>query len=365
MERIKTLIVDDHPLVRRALVELVGEAEALEVVGEASNGDEATAISNAIKPDLVLMDLHMPRCDGVEATGRLQAELPKTRVLILTVSEKEEDLFAAVKAGARGYILKNSEPEMILQAIQYVARGGIVVSPEMAARLSNELGGDEPRSKETTLTSREENILKLLALGESDEEIAARLDVRESWIGFLLSNIMQKLGVNDRTEVVDYANRSLSRDGDKDGATVATSEGDETEPVPARVTQGEEAAVLAHEPREVGTGPADPPVAAEGNTVMGMVELVISPPLEPIQVLKLHKWLADVVDGHLWEVHPSLRGDTVVQINIRRPSPLVRLLQEMPLVAEVTEEPYEEPYEEEQDAEQAPPRRVRLVLEPV
>ena len=116
--------------------------------------------------------------------------------------------------------------------------------------------------------------------------------------------------------------------------------------------------VLPQESQDSDAGLVDPPVEAETQSVMGMVELIISPPLEPIQVLKLHKWLADVVDGHLWEVRPSWRGDTVVQINIRRPSPLVHLLQEMPLVEEVTEEPHEE---EEEEA----PRRLRLVLKSI
>ena len=188
MERIRTLIVDDHPLVRRALVDVIEGTDALEVVGEASNGDEAAEISKALRPDVVLMDLHMPLCDGVEATERLQTEVPETKVLMLTISAKEEDLFAAVKAGARGYILKNEEPEMILQAIQYVAFGGIIVSPEMAARLSKELGSDAPQVTAPALSPRETNILRLLANDASDEEIAKRLDVRETWIGFLLSN---------------------------------------------------------------------------------------------------------------------------------------------------------------------------------
>ena len=379
-QRIRTLIVDDHPLVRRALFDVLGGADFVKVVGEASNGNEATEISKAVKPDVVLMDLHMPQCDGVEATERLQSELPETKVLMLTVSEKEKDLFAAIKAGARGYMLKNEEPEMILQAIQYVARGGIIVSPEMAAHLSKELGEDGPQATDPALSCREEQILELLAHGADDAKLAKTLNFRETWIRFLLSNIMQKLGLDDRSDVVTYATRYDLVNRDQVGGPEAPSGDVENEPVSERDQTEGDGVVLAQERRDSDNGPVDPPVEVEPQSVMGMVELVISPPLEPIQLLKLHKWLGDVVDGRLMEVHPSWGSDTVLEIDIRRLSPLVRLLEEMPLVAEVTEEPYEEEEhenevqvgEEEQhqevqaeQAEEQAPKRFRLVLNPI
>jgi DNA-binding NarL/FixJ family response regulator len=354
MGQIRTLIVDDHPLVRRALFDLLGGAEALEVVGEASNGNEAILIATAVKPDVVLMDLHMPECDGVEATERLQTQVPETKVLMLTISENEEDLFAAIKAGARGYVLKNEEPAMILQAVQYVALGGIMVSPQMAVRLSKELGRDGPEVALSVLNAREENIVKLLAHGANDEEIAKRLNVRETWVGLLLSNIMQRLELGDRASLATYAIRSGLVEQDQVEAPGSV----EPEPVPERVPEGEQSVAVAQESQDPPDGLVTPPDADESPGVVGMVELVISPPLQPIQVLKLHKWLGEVLEGQLSEVHPSWGGDTILEIDIRRSSPLVRLLSEMPLVAEVTEE-------ESEDGVEGGPARFRLALNPI
>ena len=342
MEQIKTLIVDDHPLVRRALFDVLTGTDVIRVMGDASNGNEATEIAMLVRPDVVLMDLHMPQCDGVEATARLQTELPGTKVLILTISDREDDLFAAIKAGARGYILKNEEPEMILQAIQYVARGGIMVSPEMAAKLSKELGPDEPRLTGLTLTSREEQMLKLLAQGASDGDVAKQLNVRETWVQFLLSNIMQKLVLDDRKDVVAHATRTDQGIGDQVDGSEVPSVGVESESVSEGEQTGEDDLVDDQERGEADAELVGPSGTDGSQDVMGRVELVISPPLEPIQVLRLHKWLGDEVFGQLSEVHPSWEGDTLLEINIMRPSPLVRLLGEMPLVTEVAEEPQEE-----------------------
>ena len=135
MEQITVLVVDDHKLIRRGLADILREAESLEMVGEASDGEEAIETASELKPDVVLMDLHMPRCTGVEATARLKTALPETKVLVLTVSEAEEDLVGALKAGARGYILKSEDPELLVQAIHYVFRGGVMISPSMEVKL--------------------------------------------------------------------------------------------------------------------------------------------------------------------------------------------------------------------------------------
>ena len=154
-------------------------------------------------------------------------------------------------------------------------------------------------------------------------------------------------------ELVTYSTRPDLGKGDQVGAPEATSGVVETAPVPERQGKGGKGGNLTQERRDSRAGSVDPPVEVEPQSVMGMVELVISPPLEPVQVLKLHKWLRDVVDGHLSEIHPSSGGDTVLEINIRRLSPLVRLLDELPLVAAVTEQPYEE---------DEAPKRLRLAL---
>jgi len=147
MDMTRVLTVDDHILIRRGLVEALAGDETLEVVGEASDGNEAVEKAMALKPDVVVMDLHMPNCTGVEATQRLQVEMPEARVLMLTISDEESDLLDAIKAGARGYMLKNANPDMIIQAIHYVACGGLIVSPSMAAILQKEFGMERPAVK--------------------------------------------------------------------------------------------------------------------------------------------------------------------------------------------------------------------------
>jgi len=138
MSKIRVLIADDNIQYRWALIEALSSTDTFQVLDEASNGNEAVEKAIALKPQVVLMDLHMPECNGVEATRRLQAEMPDVKVLVNTVSEKEKDLVDALKAGAKGYMLKSENPEMIAEAILYVAQGGIIVSPSMAATLLRE-----------------------------------------------------------------------------------------------------------------------------------------------------------------------------------------------------------------------------------
>ena len=182
-------------------MEVLGREESLEVVGEASDGDEAVEKARALRPHLVLMDLQMPRCNGVEATRRLQAEMPETRILILTVSDKEADLSEAIKAGARGYILKDEEPAQLVQAIQYVAHGGFMVSPPMATKLLKEMKAGRPRvapQEEASLSPVEPDLLEQLAEGTSDKAIASRLSTTEEAVKTHVSNILHKLHVGSR-----------------------------------------------------------------------------------------------------------------------------------------------------------------------
>ena len=141
MEQIKVLLVDDHSLFRRGVAAVLAEQENMEVIGEAADGLEAIEKARKLIPDVVLMDLMMPNCGGVEATQVFQKELPQINVLILTVSDKESDLFAAIKAGAKGYILKSAEPEELAQAIIHIAKGGVIVSPSMAEKLLTRVQG--------------------------------------------------------------------------------------------------------------------------------------------------------------------------------------------------------------------------------
>ena len=138
MDPIKVLVVDDHVLVRRGIISVLTGEENLKVVGEASNGLEAIEKARETHPDIIVMDLNMPRFSGLDATQALQSEMPQVSVLILTISESEADLFSAMKFGARGYMLKETPPEELVYAISHVAKGGVLVSPLMATKLLNE-----------------------------------------------------------------------------------------------------------------------------------------------------------------------------------------------------------------------------------
>ena len=191
MERIKVLIVDDHALIRKGLRELLSIEETLEVVGDVADGDEAVKTAKLLKPHLVLMDLRMPRCNGIEATRRLQAEMPEVRVLINTGSEEEADLSAAIESGAKGYILKTDQPALLANAIQYVVHGGIMVAPSMTAKLMPELEVEQPGvvaqkegDKQTTFpgTANEVPDTRSIEAGESKEGEAAVESITEEGV---------------------------------------------------------------------------------------------------------------------------------------------------------------------------------------
>ena len=138
MATVKVLVVDDHALFRRGINAVLASQENLRVVGEATNGLEAIDKAEALAPDVILMDLHMPQCTGLEATQAIRTKMPQINILVLTISENEADLFAAMKFGAKGYILKNIEPEELTRAIFHIAQGGVIVSPLMATKLLSE-----------------------------------------------------------------------------------------------------------------------------------------------------------------------------------------------------------------------------------
>ena len=198
---IRVLIVDDHPVVRAGLTGILTGTEGLEVVGEAGSGEEAIARAENLRPDVVLMDLRMPGCGGVEATRRITG--PKCRVVVLTTYETDADILRAVEAGAVGYLLKDSPGIDLVTAIRLAARGETVLAPSVAARLVASVrspGGD-------TLSPREIEVLKLVADGLSNPDIGRRLHISEATVKTHLLRTYGKLGVDDRTAAVTTAIR--------------------------------------------------------------------------------------------------------------------------------------------------------------
>ncbi len=212
MARIKVLVVDDHALFRRGITSVLANQESLEVVGEAADGLEAIARTKEIAPDVILMDLNMPHCSGLEAIQALQADMPQVNILVLTVSEMETDLFAAVKFGATGYLLKKAEPEELIHAIINIAQGGVIISPLMATKLLSEFKDltagvvREPIEKaEADLSPREGEVLQLVAQGAPNKEIANALFISENTVKTHLKSIMEKLHLANRSQAAAYA----------------------------------------------------------------------------------------------------------------------------------------------------------------
>ena len=212
MNPIKVLVVDDHALFRRGITAVLANQEGLEVVGEALDGLEAIKKAEEIAPDVILMDLNMPHCSGLEATQAIETKMPQVNILVLTVSENEADLFAAIKYGARGYILKNTEPEDLIHAIFHIAQGGVIVSPLMAAKLLAEFkdfetGEREEAAQETeaVLSPREGEVLQMVAQGATNRQIADSLFISENTVKTHLRNIMDKLHLANRSQAAAYA----------------------------------------------------------------------------------------------------------------------------------------------------------------
>ncbi|MDL5351414.1 response regulator transcription factor [Microbacterium sp. zg-YB36] len=202
---IRLMIVDDHPVVRAGLAGLLSDEPGFDVVAEAADGDEAVRIAAATRPDVVLMDLRMPRVDGVAATARLvggAAGDPAPRVLILTTYETDDQILAAIEAGASGYLLKAAPREEIVAGIRSVAAGQTALSPQVAVRLVERMRRPEP---EALLTPRETAVLRLVATGHSNKQVAVALGIGESTVKTHLLRVFEKLGVADRTRAVTLA----------------------------------------------------------------------------------------------------------------------------------------------------------------
>lgn len=211
MTPIRILLVDDQLLFRKGLRALLEDEEGMEVVGEAVDGLQAVDRARAAEPDVVLMDIHMPVCDGVEATRRIKSECPETKVVVLTVSDEDEDLFEAIKAGAEGYLLKDLRPEELFELIRGVLKGETPVSPAVASKLLSEFRRrprhDAADTPANGLTARELEVLQLVTEGLSNAQIASRLYVVEGTVKNHIHNILEKLHLESRVQAATYAMR--------------------------------------------------------------------------------------------------------------------------------------------------------------
>jgi DNA-binding NarL/FixJ family response regulator len=201
MTRLRVLIADDHPVFRDGIRALLEAAPGTVVVGEATRGDEAIRLAGQLRPDLILMDVQMPGINGIEATRQIVAGQPDSRVLVLTMFEDDDSVFAAMRAGARGYVLKDATKEELLRAIQATGNGEAIFSPAIAARLMSYFALPRPSLPETLfpeLTGREREILGLISAGENNSAIAGRLNLSPKTISNYVSNILNKLQAADR-----------------------------------------------------------------------------------------------------------------------------------------------------------------------
>jgi DNA-binding NarL/FixJ family response regulator len=211
MEPIRVLIADDHPLFRDGLRTLLESVPDMQVIGEAATGDEVLAQATTLQPDVILMDIKMPGTHGIEATRRIQQTSPHIRILMLTMFEDDESVFASMRAGARGYLLKGAVQEKTLHAIRAVASGEAVFGPTIAKRLMHYFGSMRPAGTSglaqffPELTEREYEILALIAQRRSNADIAAQLVLSPKTVRNHVSNILSKLQVADRAEAMRSA----------------------------------------------------------------------------------------------------------------------------------------------------------------
>jgi DNA-binding NarL/FixJ family response regulator len=210
--KMRVLLVDDHALFRAGVASLL-QAAGHEVVGEAGDGIEALERTRELHPDLVLMDITMPRCGGLEATRLIKAEMPETKIVIVTVSQDDADLFEAVKSGAEGYLLKDMSNEEFERTLNGIAEGEAPLSQGLATKILEEFGrvsrgGGAKGDDRDTLTDREQEVLGLVTEGKTNREIAEALFIAESTVNFHMKNILSKLHLRNRAEAVAYALRS-------------------------------------------------------------------------------------------------------------------------------------------------------------
>ena len=212
MKPLRILLVDDHILFRKGVAAVLGSHSDLQIVGEAGDGLEAIARARETVPDVILMDVNMPQCTGLEATRAIKQEMPHVRIIMLTVSENDRDLFTAIKNGADGYLLKDLEPGQLFEMLDAVRRGEAAVSGVLAAKILNEFRRPEKDSNplngaKNDLTNREIQVLELIVQGETNKEIATALSIAEDTVKIHLRNILEKLHLQNRIQAAVYAVR--------------------------------------------------------------------------------------------------------------------------------------------------------------
>ncbi len=214
-QEIKLVLADDHAVVRSGTRELLEQQPDLKIVGEASNGEEAVSMAQDLQPDVIVMDVRMPKMTGIEATRRIKAESPDVKVLVLTAHDDDEYVFALLQAGANGYLLKTAEIEEVVRAIRTVAAGQSALAPEVTGKVVAQFASGKSLPDVMTntqdqydgLTERELGILELVSKGLSNKQIGKKLYISDRTVQAHLSNIFSKLGVNSRTEAVMHAVR--------------------------------------------------------------------------------------------------------------------------------------------------------------
>jgi DNA-binding NarL/FixJ family response regulator len=208
--QIRLIIADDHPVVREGLSAILETQPDLDVLAEAADGLEAVKLVHELQPDVVLMDLQMPNMDGVEAIKKIKEEVPATEIVVLTTYDSDEYIFRGIEAGARGYLLKGASKDELLNAIRAASRGEALLPPVVAGKLVErftQMAQRQPAQGDETLTERELEVLKLMAKGSRNKEIAHDLNITERTAKAHVSSILGKLGASDRTEAVTLALR--------------------------------------------------------------------------------------------------------------------------------------------------------------
>lgn len=205
-EAIRVLVVEDHEIVRKGIRALLSKERGIQVIGEAANGADAVALAQSLKPDVILMDLVMPGMDGIEATRRITAAQPDARILVLTSFAADDKVFPAIKAGALGYLLKDTSPTELIEGIRQVHQGQPSLDSSIALKVLQEMGHPTEEAPATNqLTEREEQVLRLIAQGKSNREIAQELSIAEITVSKHMTNILAKLHLASRTQAALYA----------------------------------------------------------------------------------------------------------------------------------------------------------------
>ncbi len=205
--RIRIMVVDDHALFRRGLISLLDEMPEFMVVGEASNGQEALDAIQKLAPDVLLLDINMPVMDGIQALAAIRKLLPEQKMLMLTISQNDDDLIDAIVAGANGYLLKNAEPEALRNTIQQIVAGNAVLAPEITSKVLQAVRRAKTDRSRSLLSEREVDVLKCLARGQTTSQIAATLFISENTVKTHIRHILEKMEVNNRAEAVARASQ--------------------------------------------------------------------------------------------------------------------------------------------------------------